>query len=167
MTAAAVNLGSILEALGDVAAATEVYATAAKRAPDDVSLLNAQCRALLRIVSGPAGPGRVAAFEAAKRACSHAVAMAPGDATANMHVGMLFKDGLDFAQAIVYLERALAAAPNDTIILTNLASTLARCAAGPRLVPPLTPSLGSEGDVPRAVDLTHRAISLGAWGVLA
>ncbi len=120
------NLGSILEALGDTAGALAVYSQALAAAPRELALLNAYCRALLQVVAGPAGPGRLQAFEAAKTACSQAVAVGPEDAAANMHIGMLFKDGLDFEQAIVYLERALAAAPSDPIILSNLGSTLAR-----------------------------------------
>ena len=77
------NLGSILEALGDTAGALAVYSQALAAAPRELALLNAYCRALLQVVAGPAGPGRLQAFEAAKTACSQAVAVGPEDAAAS------------------------------------------------------------------------------------
>jgi len=71
---------------------------------------------------------KTAAFEAAKKWCSQAIRLAPGDAIANMQLGSLFKDGLDFSQATFYMEKALQADPKNPVILNNLATTLSRAA---------------------------------------
>jgi tetratricopeptide (TPR) repeat protein len=71
---------------------------------------------------------RQKAFEEAKRVCPRAVAVDDSDYTANMHLGMLYKEGLEFDLAISFLRKALKANPDDVVVLTNLASALSRYA---------------------------------------
>ena len=55
-----------------------------------------------------------------------AVQVDPEDATANMLMGMLLKDGLDFKTALIYLRKAYSKRTNDVLIMTNMASLLSR-----------------------------------------
>jgi tetratricopeptide (TPR) repeat protein len=48
------------------------------------------------------------------------------DKGANMNLGMLYKESLEFDLSIKHLRKALDGDKSDTIVLTNLATTLSR-----------------------------------------
>lgn len=58
-------------------------------------------------------------------------------------MGLLFREGLALEDAKFYLERAAASAPEDSVVLSNLAGTLARL-----------------GEFPRVYEVLERAIHL-------
>lgn len=149
--AARLSLGTVLEAAGRYEEARGVYEECIKKESAHLGACNQLCRLLLMEVSGVLAGRfdvpdrrRSLAFEEAKNVCPQAVAVAPDDVTANMHLGMLYKEGLEFDQASVYLRRAVQGAPEDVTSLTNLAAVLSRNA-----------------QFPEAVDITRRIIQLG------
>lgn len=85
----------------------------------------------------------MAAFEQGKSWCSKAIHVAPEDPIANMQLGSLFKDGLEFDEAVKYMEKAAELDPNNPLVLNNLASTLSR-----------------QGNIPRATMFMRKALSL-------
>ena len=117
----------------DYDGARRTYEAALEQHPSSVGVHNQFCRLLLMEVSGSL-VGRFGvtqelrhkSFEMAKQICAQAVALDPKDATANMHLGMLYKEALEFDQAIVLLRRALESDPDDIVALTNIASALSR-----------------------------------------
>lgn len=142
----------MLEAAGRFDEAAQAYRDGLRLEPSHLGTLNQLCRLRLVEVSGAlagrfgiSAARRAEAFEEAKVVCPAAVSVDPADAMANMHLGMLYKEGLDFPQAIVYLRRALQTSPKDVTVLTNLASALSR-----------------NNGVPEAVELTRLISKLGA-----
>jgi len=128
-----INLGNIQEGLQDYDGACASYEAAINVDELSVKAYNAICRLMLMEVSGH-GAGRfgvtsaqrMAAFEKAKIYCAKATHIAPKDKTANMNLGMLYKESLEFDLAIHHLNKAREADPNDHVVLTNLATTMSR-----------------------------------------
>ena len=52
--------------------------------------------------------------------------VAKDDKLANMNLGMLYKESLEFDLAVKHMKKALEKDPNDVIVMTNLATTLSR-----------------------------------------
>eukprot|EP00038_Savillea_parva_P027749 m.61258 g.61258 ORF g.61258 m.61258 type:complete len:795 (+) comp8013_c1_seq1:131-2515(+) len=128
-----VNLGNIYEALQRYDEAASVYKQAIEQSPNDVQNFNAMCRLRLMEVSGGAvgrfgitRAQRITSFEEAKVYCMQAVAVAKDDKLANMNLGMLYKESLEFDLAVKHMKKALEKDPNDVIVMTNLATTLSR-----------------------------------------
>lgn len=127
------NLGNILETMQQYEEAYATYLKALELDGRNNKVLNAICRFLLMEVSGESSgrfyvtaSARTKAFSNAKRYCSVNVEYNPEDYTANMLMGMLLKDGLDFDSAIIYLRKAHNLEPHDTTVMVNLASLLSR-----------------------------------------
>jgi tetratricopeptide (TPR) repeat protein len=149
---ARINLGNIEESLRIFDEAIVTYQGAIAMDPTKVKAFNSICRLLLMEVSGgPAGrfdvtqERRLKAFSDAKYYCSKALEIDPEGHTPNMNLGMVYKDSLEFDSAIYYFEKALAAEPNDAVVLSNLATTMSR-----------------NDRVPEAVKLTKRLLKLAA-----
>ena len=128
-----INLGNIQEGLMEFDGARISYESAIKVDESSVKAYNAICRLMLMEVSGHGagrfgvtGPQRMAAFERAKVYCAKAAQIAPEDKTANMNLGMLYKESLEFNLAIHHLQKAKDTDPTDQVVLTNLATTMSR-----------------------------------------
>eukprot|EP00730_Choanoeca_flexa_P003716 TRINITY_DN11484_c0_g1_i1.p1 TRINITY_DN11484_c0_g1~~TRINITY_DN11484_c0_g1_i1.p1 ORF type:complete len:777 (+),score=194.89 TRINITY_DN11484_c0_g1_i1:151-2481(+) len=126
------------------------YKKATELQPDHQRAQSSLCKAYVNRASG-GGASLVAKslserqswFSKAKETCTIALQLDPKDSMAMMSMGLMFKEGLDFKEAIRWMEKARQASPKESVILSNLAATLAR-----------------EGDVPKAVKYVHQAIKL-------
>eukprot|EP00049_Salpingoeca_infusionum_P015049 m.288289 g.288289 ORF g.288289 m.288289 type:complete len:786 (-) comp15800_c1_seq1:469-2826(-) len=83
---------------------------------------------------------RASTFAKAKEYCMQEYTQDPESASANFHLGIIYREGLDFESAISHLEIAHSRDPIDTAITDTLAGVLSRVGNVPRaleLVKPL------------------------------
>ena len=128
-----INLGNIEESLMLFKDAAATYKVAIGIDSSNVKGYNAVCRLLLMEVTGASAgrfevsqAQRLKAFTDAKQYCADALVADPDDASANMNMGMVYKESLEFDSAIVYFQRAHDVNPDDPVVLSNLATTMSR-----------------------------------------